>query len=310
MEIPIQMFRKVTKKPKQLKKPRVLRDDDDDDDDEGHVDGPIIDDEDQASIHERIQQTQKKHKLLASLPIASGEDKPKKRRYLTTTSTLVEEENDETQDLTILAQKHKQAMDEYIQGQLTETPIGGNDSKSSNKASIDPELALYQELAATTVPSKVLVEDDAKGAMLVGGTGIAEVILPKNFEFDTNRNSSAGVRYSRNPNVSSAVANPRGVEAKNLLPAGFRSMVPEKIPVEVPPIQFSEAPTETMAQQAVVSTAVDDTRPGFAVLVSKAKRPFSNVTTQSSKPRGQHHEKDQQAFSKFVKRQRESGSKR
>ncbi len=281
------MFRKVSKKPKAIQ-PRIQ-----DTEDEQK--------EDHALMHERIRQTQRKHKLLASLPVATGDDKPKKRRFLVTGTTEEWNDDDDAQNLTVLAQKHKEAMDEYIEGQLNSTP-GEINSKPQNEK-VDPEISLYQELAAATVPSKVLTEDDAKGAMLVGGTGIAEVILPKNTELDDENRS--GVRYSRNPKVSSAVSNPRMVKA-DLLPAGFRSMVPEKIPAKDSLMLSDASPMES----SLVLPAVDDSRPGFAALLRKGK-PRSDLASQpSGKPRGQHYEKDQQAFSKFVKRQREHGGKR
>lgn len=308
------MFRKVNKKRKPAGQPRITRVEAKDDDD----------DEEEASIHQRIQQTQKKHKLLAALPVASGDDKPSKRRFLVPNSMRSSVTEDEPQNLTVLAKKHKQAMEDFIQERL-----GNNESNSKEKVktgatgSIDSEAALYQELAAATVPSKVLgagtIEED-KGAMLVGGTGIAEVILPKDKRFDNSNPAKDGVRYSRNPLLSSAVAG--GVDAiatDNILPtAGFRSMVPggqnnEQTPGEAavpkmpgePHLDDSTAmatkPTVQAPQQEKV--AVDESRPGFAALKDGGRKPEQNKPT-LPKARGQQHQKDHEAFTKFIRKER------
>jgi hypothetical protein len=338
------MFRKVPKKRKTGSSKARIRSGDDDDDNS--------DDEEATSIHQRIQQTQKKHKLLASLPMTTGEanDKPggKKRRFLSVTDES-KTNADMQHDMSVLDQKHQQAMEEFIKGKLD--PSANEEEKeasdkAANTSSIDPETALYQELAASTVPSQVLnasMDDDkdAKGAMLVGGTGIAEVILPKAATFDNNKNKAAGVRYSRNPHLSSAVGGGASTTAKSdskLLPAGFRSMVPANKdqsqdpelraphplskPLSYPNETFQssdkadgtdkdKASAATTTNEPLVpptkSDDVDESRPGFAS--RKGGKPASAAasatsTTNNTKPRGHQYQRDHAVFSKFVKRER------
>lgn len=279
------------------------------------------DEEDAEDLHRRIRDTQRKHKILEALPVASGEEQPpSKRRFFRSSSSHREE--DDTQHLTVLAQKHHRAMEEYIQ-----TNMEGNaqDTKSetpTNMSSSDPETKLYQELAAATVPSKVLggIEED-RGTMLVGGTGLAEVILPKDKKFDNSKQLKTGVRYSRNPNLSSAVAGNVGMTSADALPtAGFRSMVPSGNHTDGPPtapIAFKLPPdvaspavvnvngiVSTVEAPKVESTAVDDTRPGFASLKAGGRQPRASHTAKT-KQRGQQHQKDQEAFTKFIRRERD-----
>jgi len=357
------MFRKVNKKPKLGNQSRIRRIEEESKDDD-HDDNKDDDDED--DIQQRIKQTQRKHKILDALPVASGEGQPttNKRRFLSSSSSSSHRTSDEElQNLTVLAQKHHRAMEEYIQGNMllesgdqtqtmkATTTNDGNNGRDDND--VDAEKNLYQELAAATVPSQVLgakTEED-RGAMLVGGTGLAEVILPKDKKFhNPKQQGKVGVRYSRNPNLSSAVAagsnsSSMGGLSKTILPtAGFRSMVSTgphatASTTETPssshdhPTQF-HSPSEVLPlldgttiskvtpsvdvileDETTLTTetsAVDDSRPGFASLKSGSRRSNSNnnhnnTHFQSSKvkPRGQQHEKDHEAFKKFMRRERD-----
>jgi hypothetical protein len=187
----------------------------------------------------------------------------------------------------------------------------------------DPEAKLYQELAAATVPSKVLgaIEED-RGAMLVGGTGLAEVILPKDKRFDNSKDLKAGVRYSRNPHLSSAVAGTiGGGQSENILPtAGFRSMVPAGNNTYGAPEEPShpKLPSEEVAATAAIdgivpivevskaeSAAVDDSRPGFASLKAVGRKPTASQSDKKPNQRGRQYQKDHEAFTKFIKRERD-----
>lgn len=328
------MFRKVSKKRKpSSNKSRIRSDDDDDEADYAET----------TSIHHRIQQTQKKHKLLASLPIATGEgaDKPGKKSRFFQSSSAGESSSsslavgDAQQDMSVLAQKHQQAMEEFIKAKM-DPSTNQEEAKKSSKtttstSSIDPETALYQELAASTVPSQILNpsaddDKDAKGAMLVGGTGIAEVILPKAVEFNNSKKNSAGIRYSRNPQLSSAVGGGASSSKtdSNLLPAGFRSMVPSnkdqpEDPTPDATYKHSASATNEPTPSTKNKAEVDESRPGFAARYSSRKggnatsgaaaTGTATTTTTTRKPRGKQYQRDQEVFSKFVKRQRASGKR-
>ena len=286
-----------------------------------HEDKDEDEDDDDEDIHQRIRNTQRKHKILEALPVASGEEQPlSKRRFLSTTSTHRE---DDSEHLTVLAQKHHRAMEEYIEGNM-EGGNAQNTTSDTTNVSNDPEAKLYQELAAATVPSTVLgaIEED-RGTMLVGGTGLAEVILPKDKKFDNSKQLKVGVRYSRNPHLSSAVAGNGGSMAATTNPfptAGFRSMVPSGNHTDRPPtaplnsnpppnVASSATTTQGIAVSTVEvpkteSVAVDDSRPGFASLKAVGRQ-FRASHSEKPKQRGQQHQKDHEAFTKFIKRERD-----
>ena len=96
----------------------------------------------------------------------------------------------------VLQRKHKQAMEEYVQSQMnsgdgeSKAPVGSNSDKDKSTVpeNVDAEAKLYRELAesarrmAGELPEAGAAgsaEDDVgAGGAVLGGTGIAEVILP------------------------------------------------------------------------------------------------------------------------------------
>ena len=296
------MFRKVKSKAKVRR--RTYEEEDD---------GEVDDDP-----QDRIRATQKKQKILASLPMAADGNHKKKSRFGSHNNQ--EEEEEDKANLTVLEQKHKQAMEAYIESNLSPSANAASkpaEATAAPKETLDPERALYQELAAATVPSQILNQvevNEAKGAMLVGGTGIAEVILPKK----TNTASAvpSGIRYSRNPNLSSAIdmsgqqeKNQRDHQAEAPLPsAGFRSMVNQNSTTtteEEGRRPQQEETNETADPAPPQQQQPDDDRPGFDALYHP--KTTADAKPKQDKPRGQQFNKDHEAFSKFVKKQRETG---
>jgi hypothetical protein len=338
------MFRNVSKKrkPSGHIRTRTVVDDEEEDNEQ-----PYKDNNDESLVHHRIQETLKKQKILAALPLASSsaavgdrhdsKQPPfqKKLRFLSTSSTTLASQQhlseDDKMNMTVLAQKHRKAMEEYIQGNMQ----GENETKVDVKdddTTIDPEAKLYQELAAATVPSKILgATDDDRGTMLVGGIGLAEVILPKHKRFNDSKPRKDGVRYSRNPHLSSAVAGSHQYSATsssdtNLPTAGFRSMVPtgshadgepDDPSLPNPPATEDGGGTNTrvVVDGVVVPTveelpklesdAVDDNRPGFASLKPGSHKSTTSAQAPKTQKRGQQYQKDHQTFTKFVKRERD-----
>lgn len=88
----------------------------------------------------------------------------------------------------ILAKKHKKAMEEFIQSNMTSkdsTQNDGNDANGEKSTMLDAEKELYAELLITSdgAANKIEEKDEGEGDVgaggtMMGGTGIAEVALP------------------------------------------------------------------------------------------------------------------------------------
>ena len=190
------MFRKRNKNAG--KNLRRKRNDDDEHRKEGDTDGDS--DDDATGI--AIRKTKKKHKILASLPLTSvlsngtkgvnqSYSDPMMPQTITAAST----------ELSVLATKHKNNMEAFIEHQMTAThKTGASDGKKQNMGDKKNNIAvkgnLYQQLAREITGAggnnSSINENGRKeeqqsqydgdqgdgGAALLGGTGIAEVILP------------------------------------------------------------------------------------------------------------------------------------
>jgi hypothetical protein len=257
------MFRKVKKKSGlRRKRPESgdypdnkIENDNDDDDDDNDVD----------FVTHAIRQTQKKHKILASLPLASGSagsasgvdcgggHKESKTLGKQQSQPSLTSSSDKT-ELSILASKHQQNMEEYISKHIQAiTPqiknnkndivdhghdknddMDDNNTPSQRQNSADDEEEeeedLYQQLSRETYRGGVSTlmashqqqyrqDDDqgAGGAMLVG-SGIAEVILPAPIRLSSATTTTANDNMVRNKHniSSSSSAIPKGT--KEVLP--------------------------------------------------------------------------------------------
>jgi hypothetical protein len=195
------------------------------------------------SAMEAIAKAQQRHKLLSSLPLTSvnGNRGSSSRTAAAKTKKTKgnEAEQPYNEPLSLLALKHQQAMEEFISQKIDTTigaPPGQPNQQQSSQDPLD-ETALYRELAqqaaynTTTITSttsdtnhapddhtggratKPKNDDDRDGAVLVGGTGITEVILP----LQTRLDSSLGKTKSSS---SAATAPLRS------FPSGFSSAAP------------------------------------------------------------------------------------
>ena len=208
-------------KKEQLRKRLKTDDDDADQDGEGDV-----------SVLQAIAKTQQKHKLLSTLPLTSGGTG---RSATVATSTdaagrddQTQRQGDQDQPLSLLAQKHQQAMEDYIKSNINPGDSSGSQGVKDSElqpaeSSTSDEAALYQELArqaaqqassekVTTNQSlsktSVALDDDAGGsggAVLVGGTGITEVTLPLQMRLDSASGKSSAVKKRSYP-TSSAIS--------------------------------------------------------------------------------------------------------
>jgi hypothetical protein len=213
------MFKARKRNPKQKGAIRRSRDDDDDDDNAKNLSSDMTNDEEDATA-ETISRVKKKRKLLTELQYKKGTDaaallKQPSVAVLEETAataaavgadskkTTVVDETSSSQE-GIMEQKHKQALERYVEEKLAD--MGGekkdrktgDDSSKTGKAMSKEEL--YQQLAQAAeslVGKKVSgfsgaaggggdgaaaneADGDvgAGGAMLVAGTGLAEVVLP------------------------------------------------------------------------------------------------------------------------------------
>jgi hypothetical protein len=292
------MFKKRTIK---AKKPQVRKRQEDDDQD------------DEDDIQQAILKTQKKQKLLLSLPVSVG-DYTKRKIPTTATPKQVEATSKENEG-SLLAQKHQQAMDEFITQKLQGTSKVKTADLPTQK--VDDEAALYQELAAqagavTTLNQKEEEGDvGTGGAMLVGGTGIAEVILPVQTRLDS---SVQTVRRRTALLGSSAAPASESENSSNLLPTKFAATSSARsnmanVPASRPIIQATETAATTPKE--------DEERTGFAAIrghttttnsssttTNSSKKPHSNNSS-SSHTQKPHRSNDDRVFSKFVSRERD-----
>ena len=208
------MFKKrsVNKAKKQQLRKRQRTDDEDDANGEGD-----------ASVLAAIAKTQQKHKILSSLPMTSGGIG--KSTTVVNSNTDEQQQDDQDQPLSLLAQKHQQAMEEYINTNIDSSGsqrAPGADEQKQQEPSVTDEAALYQELARqaagqssgnsnVTNPSKtsVALDDDAGGsggAVLVGGTGITEVTLPIQMRLDSASGRSSNATKLGSIQATSAIS--------------------------------------------------------------------------------------------------------
>jgi hypothetical protein len=276
------MFRKPSKKrPAQLRQRRKEEDDGEEEDDDDDVKA-------------KIQTTQKKLKLMSSLPLVTGELSTRSKAQASSTVNPLSESST-SGDLSVLDKKHQQAMQDYIEEELDK----GNNKNSTtndaeNEATAKPATdqdALYQELAKEVYASeKKNADQEERGAVLVGGTGLAEVILPASS--DALSKSKQNNRAYRKGNTSSAV------------PSTSKTSV--NLAVSVPLMRSMIQPSKKHRPQAKptveaerknekAETSGDSDRVGFAAYRGKPqeKKPVTKK------------QRDDHVFSDFMKHQRQ-----
>jgi hypothetical protein len=207
-------------------------------------------DEEGQSAMEAIANAQQRHKLLSSLPLTSvngnGGKSSSSSNITAFTSAAAKKKKTKGNDaeqpynepLSLLAIKHQQAMEEFISQKIDSTTGAPPNQQQSYQDPLD-ETALYRELAQqaaqntttttttsdtnhapdddnttggrTTKPSN---DEDRDGAVLVGGTGITEVILPLQTRLDsalgkTKSSSSSSAPLRSFPSGFSSAAPPQ-----------------------------------------------------------------------------------------------------
>ena len=270
-------------------------------------------------IGTRIEQVKKKRKLLSAMQNKRGVDSVEliqaasaSRRHVTSSEDVAESTPTETSNDGILDQKHRKAMDEYINSKLasSQPSIPSNEttttSPSNEKSKSLTENALYSEIAVSArnlSGKEVSLENSAErddsgsgGAVLVAGTGIAEVILPPQerlkLEQETEK-AKAARAYSRKlrkhdpaPSLPQAIPNRFSVHSATGQAHRSGMEEPSKMPV-----------SGAEGRSTELQLSADDRRVGFEAL---KQRHHGKV---ERKPRNQSS--DHKVFKNFVTRQRE-----
>ncbi|KAL3920534.1 MAG: hypothetical protein SGILL_003217, partial [Bacillariaceae sp.] len=340
------MFRKVKKKAGKPSHLRRKRDEDADNENGGDQDN----DDNMQSLHDAIRQTQKKQKILASLPLTSGGKGGGSSRIASAAAAQKDDplQPNNPEDLSVLASKHKQNMEEFIEQQIeATTPKNKADRSSSfhdessgntgddNHIILNDEEDLYQQLSREAYTGSSSLQntqkDDDKGAggaMLVG-SGIAEVILPTDQRLQSSsvNNPAGGVVKNRNIGGSSSAV-PKG--SKEVLPLTTptpfgRNMVQQQHQTVRQPPQLKGTPNDKSSSAANTSastpaattgnsdtreapTTSDSARLGFDAMRGRLGTPTGGTNNGNNKKNNnqssyKNKNRDDQIFSKFVKRQ-------
>jgi len=276
------MFRKPSKK----KKPSKIRKREEEEDEE----------EDE-SLQDKIRSTQKKQKILSSLPLVTGN--PSKRASKKSSSADVITPDNATGEMTVMEKKQHQLMQEYI-----EKEMGSNNPSSDTKDNEDDEKeavatdeeALYQQLAKE-VYSKRQYENqqvqEERGAVLVGGTGLAEVILPASHAGNDNKSDQQSKNrvYRKDTSSSAVPAKSSNATTTSLgTVPHFRSFQQRNKRAPVVPQEEKDAETANGE-----TTENDGDRVGFNAYRGKPTEKKPMVKKQ----------RDDSVFSDFVKHQRQ-----
>ncbi|KAL3933305.1 MAG: hypothetical protein SGBAC_010457 [Bacillariaceae sp.] len=284
------MFRKPSKK----KKPSKIRKRE-----EGE------DEEEDLSLQEKIRSTQKKQKILGSLPLVAGN--PSRRSIKKSPLNDAINADNGTGEMTVMEKKNHQLMQEYIEKEMNQDkPTGINNPNCGSNTNEDEakatgamdEETLYQELAKEVYSLKQHENQqvqEERGAVLVGGTGLAEVILPASHTGSDNRkgNQQNNSRVYRKKASSSAVPALSSVSTSNLNNSGpqFRNFQQHRR-APMAPQQDKDAEATTAGNEKLSG---DADRVGFNAYRGKPTEKKTIVKKQ----------RDDSMFSDFVKHQRE-----
>lgn len=204
----------------------------------------------------------------------------------------VDEQKDQTQRETsaILEEKHRQAMEEYIQSkqQKHADTMGQQESEKSTK-SVPSTKDLYEELASKVAGAGNVRESE--GAVEAGtATVLAEVVLPK----QQMAPIVPTAQRPKNKNISSVPALPSRFALDNNY---------EQLPDEAKELFQKQQPQATMAKET--SSAVDEESP----TLDSDRIGFQALRHGERHAPRQHQSKDDRVFKKFVTKQREQREK-
>lgn len=309
------MFRK-----RSAKKPHAIRRraDSDDEDDKSGPRNTTDAEAETSTTQQIIQETRKKRKLLTAVQYKRGVDATQLMQKETAAVNLAGDGSSNNPKATAsgspavktaaetsrdgaLERKHREAMEAFIEERMgkdkpEETPVKQLPSRLTEEALYTDLAAQSARLAGKPMQDEV---DEERGAVLVAGTGIAEVILPVTErlkvakETETaNSNRSTAKPVAPGTALPAAVPN-RFAVASTMSHSEFNSQYSR-----VHNLQQSANQTKKGSMAGDESTA-DAARPGF-----DATRQSSRPTTQGAASK-RDQASDHKVFTKFVTRQRE-----
>lgn len=316
------MFKKKTIK----KKPQAIRRRSSDSDDDSDNDDAAA--RDTATTQEKLAQTRKKRKLLTAAQYKRGVDTAQlltvqnsdattattQAGSVTKTGTAVKTAAETSRD-GALDRKHRQAMEAFIEQRMTmNNSTGKNEETTAVTATPQQQLltedALYMDLAAQAARlagkeqqqqnEQAAADQEERGAVLVAGTGIAEVILPV-----TER-----LRVVQETQQAAAAAATRRTKAKpqsTAIPNRFAmAYKPQEFPTQYGRENDTLAnqrggDTNSVSADATTTTDADAARPGFDAVRQQPQRPAAAAQNLSRRDQASDHK----VFAKFVTRQRE-----
>lgn len=287
------MFKKKT-----LTKKRVMRRRDVDDDDE-----------EDASVAQQIQQTRQKRRLLTADQYKRGVDihllsqneqvAVEKSQKAEVGGPQVKTAAETSKDGT-LDGRHRHAMEAFIEERMGGKADDTTANTTKNPKVVKPltEEALYMDLAASAarLAGKPLHEevDEEKGAVMVGGTGIAEVILPVSERLKVAQETEVAKasRPARSASHRSSQGVPNRFHVSNdMTQSEFQSRFSGN--------RGPAVKKDNKIAYVAAAPQVDEVRPGF-----DAVRHPSRPTTQSTVA-NRDRASDSKVYSKFVARQRD-----
>ena len=243
------MFKKTTKQRPRLIRKRIENDDEEDDE--------------ASHTADRIHAVKRKRQLLEDLQYKKGLNAADllkaKRDEASTTTTDDQQQQQQHQTESILAQKHRHAMEAYIEARRSKT----HEPEATKPISSNAKEALFAELkvVGSTHSSSVREHDVGSGGALVAGTGLAEVVLPFDERLQMGHQTEQAVLPKALPTTTTTLpsrfAAPQrsDTERPNELEALHRYVRGQR-----------QTTTANRTSSSQPSTASDNDRMGFAAL--------------------------------------------
>ena len=304
-------------KKKQGKKSNLRRRNNEDDGDDDHSSNGSENGAD-GSTHAQIQQKKKRRMILESLQYRKGisatkllQKNPSDRLFL---DQQTEEpiSDDPNKREGVLEQKHRLAMEEYIEENLGASDVINNkeDTAGNRKdgSMLNATEKLYAQLseaaarlAGRSTDSRPIDADVGAGGGLSAGTGLAEVLLPVEERMAT---LEATARAARKQSSSDTDMMKRLPSSKllhtNPVPSRFSAPSRQKVPSDTVVEQ------EGLVIEDSSENARDSDRVGFqAFRRQQAGETGSRHSGNSHERGGGHRATDDRAFKNFVTKQRE-----
>lgn len=304
-------------KKKQGKKSNLRRRNHEDDGDDDHSSNGSENGAD-GSTHAQIQQKKKRRMVLESLQYRKGVSAAKLLQKNPTEKLFLDQQTDETvsddpnKREGVLEQKHRLAMEEYIQENLGASGAKNNKDDEAETRKDGPMMnateKLYAQLseaaarlAGRSTESQPIDADVGAGGGLAAGSGLAEVVLPVEERLAT---LEATARAARNQPSNDTDMMKRLPSSKQLhnnpVPSRFSAPSRQKV------LNDTVIEQEGLVIEDRIEDERDSDRVGFqAFRRQQAGETGSRHVNNSHERGGGHRATDDRAFKNFVTKQRE-----